>query len=223
VLNGDDQVAEATRVRIEHLLSEYGYRARNTRRPASAGMIHVVYPRLDTSWQLEHIRGMEAVAQEAGVGLVVSALDRGASGKEDLLRRAQAGQMAGAVLAAASGDTSLGAVLGQLNVPVITLDPGVRAAAKLPTIGAANWLGARAATEHLIGLGHRRIGMITGAKGGLLCGRARLDGYRAALEDAGASRWESTKPHGCEICRSLNSSASSASMTFPLRVGRRLR
>jgi LacI family transcriptional regulator len=41
-----------------------------------------------------------------------------------------------------------------------------------------------AATEHLLGLGHRRIGFIEGPPR-LLCSRARLDGYRAALDVAG--------------------------------------
>ncbi|MEV6844879.1 substrate-binding domain-containing protein [Actinoplanes sp. NPDC051411] len=196
VLSGDDQVAAATRVRVERMIDEYGYRARKTRPPASPELIHVIYPRLDTAWQVEHIRGMESVTQEAGVGLIVSALDRGPAGKKDLLRRAHTGQAAGAILAAASGDTSLGTVLGQLNVPVVTLDPGAKAAANLPTIGAANFLGARAATEHLVALGHRRIGTITGSQGGLLCSRARLDGYRAALEAAGIAEDPSLIRHG---------------------------
>jgi LacI family transcriptional regulator len=40
------------------------------------------------------------------------------------------------------------------------------------------------ATEHLIGLGHRRIGFIAGPPQ-LMCSRARIDGYRTALEAAG--------------------------------------
>ena len=72
VVNGSGRVAEATRARIEHLLAEYDYHGRNKRPPASAGLIHVVYPRLDTSWQLAHIRGMEAAsparASRAGGG-----------------------------------------------------------------------------------------------------------------------------------------------------------
>ncbi|GAA2614563.1 LacI family DNA-binding transcriptional regulator [Paractinoplanes durhamensis] len=195
VLNGDGNVAKATRLRIEALLDEHGYRPR-TVRASSAGMVHVIYPRIDTAWQLEHIRGMEAVMQEAGVGLVVSALNHGTAGRNDLLRRAQAGQATGAILAAASGDTPLAPVLDQLNVPVITLDPGAKAPARLPSIGAANWQGARAATEHLLALGHRRVAMITGSKGGLLCSRARLDGYRAALEDAGVPEDPSLIRHG---------------------------
>jgi LacI family transcriptional regulator len=40
------------------------------------------------------------------------------------------------------------------------------------------------ATEHLLRLGHRRIGFIAGPRQ-LLCSRARLDGYRAGLDAAG--------------------------------------
>jgi LacI family transcriptional regulator len=41
-----------------------------------------------------------------------------------------------------------------------------------------------AATEHLLRLGHRRIGAITGPAE-YLCSRARVDGYRSALDRAG--------------------------------------
>jgi LacI family transcriptional regulator len=54
----------------------------------------------------------------------------------------------------------------------------------VPTIGATNWAGGLSATEHLTGLGHRRIGHVAGTPT-LLCSRARLDGYRAGLESAG--------------------------------------
>jgi LacI family transcriptional regulator len=54
----------------------------------------------------------------------------------------------------------------------------------VPAIGATNWAGGLAATEHLTSLGHRRIGFVAGPPA-LLCSRARLDGYRAALDAAG--------------------------------------
>jgi DNA-binding LacI/PurR family transcriptional regulator len=54
----------------------------------------------------------------------------------------------------------------------------------VPFVGATNWSGGRSATRHLIELGHRRIAMISGPDQ-ILCCRARLDGYRAAIEAAG--------------------------------------
>jgi LacI family transcriptional regulator len=81
-------------------------------------------------------------------------------------------------------DTVLLDELRLLGVPLVVVDPAGSPALDAPTIGAANWSGGLAATEHLLSLGHRRIGLIAGPPR-LLCSRARLDGYRAALEGAG--------------------------------------
>ncbi|MFB9467086.1 substrate-binding domain-containing protein [Streptomyces cinereospinus] len=65
----------------------------------------------------------------------------------------------------------------------------------MPTIGATDWAGARAATEHLVQLGHRRIAHLTGPRQ-LLCGRARADGCHAAMEEAGLTVAEGAVRHG---------------------------
>jgi len=51
-------------------------------------------------------------------------------------------------------------------------------------VGSANWTGGLTATRHLLDLGHRRIAAITGPTRDL-SSRARLDGFRAALDTAG--------------------------------------
>jgi len=67
---------------------------------------------------------------------------------------------------------------------VVIVDPVGQPDPRIPSIGAANWAGGLMATEHLIELGHRRIGTITG-RPSLLCSQARVHGYRAGLEHAG--------------------------------------
>jgi LacI family transcriptional regulator len=74
--------------------------------------------------------------------------------------------------------------LRQADIPLIVLDPGNPPPPDLPSVGATNWAGGLAATEHLLALGHRRIGVIAGP-GEYLCSRARTDGCRSALERAG--------------------------------------
>lgn len=76
--------------------------------------------------------------------------------------------------------------LRRLGVPLVVIDPAGSPTLDVPTVGAANWAGGMAATEHLLGLGHRRIGFVAGPVR-LLCSRARLDGYRAALDGAGVA------------------------------------
>lgn len=59
-----------------------------------------------------------------------------------------------------------------------------------PYLGGLDWVdvdnreGGRLATAHLIGLGHRRIGTITGPLG-MVAGLDRRDGYKQALSEAG--------------------------------------
>src|SRR5207237_9355200 len=74
--------------------------------------------------------------------------------------------------------------LREADSPLVVLDPGNPPPPELPSVGATNWAAGLAATEHLLGLGHRRIGAIAGP-GDYLCSRARIDGYRSALERLG--------------------------------------
>jgi ADP-ribose pyrophosphatase YjhB (NUDIX family) len=69
-------------------------------------------------------------------------------------------------------------------MPCVAIDPVDLPDPDVPGVGVTNWSGGPAATRHLIQLGHRRIAVIGGPPA-LLCSRARLDGYRAAQEQAG--------------------------------------
>ena len=59
--------------------------------------------------------------------------------------------------------------------------------AEIPWVDVDNVQGARLAVEHLIRLGHRRIGMITNAPMLYVSAQQRLEGYRQALSAAGLS------------------------------------
>ena len=77
----------------------------------------------------------------------------------------------------------------------MVVDPVNLPEAEVPSVGATNWAGGMAATDHLLSLGHRRIGAVTGPAD-YLCSRARIDGYRSALERAGAQFDERLVQHG---------------------------
>jgi LacI family transcriptional regulator len=184
VVNGRSDVAPDTRERVEELLRRHGYRRRSPRFRETASLIDLVFNDLDSPWAVEIIRGVEDVAHGAGVGTVVSAIHRRPMSARQWLRNLQARATDGVILVISDLDPPLHAELRRLKIPTVVVDPAGVPAMDVPTIGATNWAGGMSATEHLLRLGHRRIGFIAGPRQ-LLCSRARLDGYRAALDAAG--------------------------------------
>jgi LacI family transcriptional regulator len=186
VLNGRADVAPQTRELVEGLLRQHGYRRRAIRRAAGdAGLMDLVFNDLDSPWAVELIRGVEDVCHAAGVGTVVSAVHRRSAATRQWLQNLRIRASDGVIFVTSDLTTEVYAELHRLNIPVVVVDPAGGGAFDVPTIGATNWVGGRAATGHLAALGHRRIGVIAGPRH-LLCSRARLDGYRAAVEEAGA-------------------------------------
>jgi LacI family transcriptional regulator, galactose operon repressor len=184
VLNGRSDVSPTTRARVEALLAEHGYQRRNSRRRESAGLVDLVFNDLDSPWAVEIIRGVEDVTHAAALGTVVSAIHRHSGATRQWLANLRDRASDGVILVTSTLAPSHQAELRRLNVPTVVIDPAGGPALDVPTIGATNWAGGLAATEHLASLGHRRIGFIAGPPT-LLCSRARLDGYRAALDAAG--------------------------------------
>jgi LacI family transcriptional regulator len=184
VLNGRSDVAPHTRERIEELLRVHGYQRRGSRAPGRARLIDLVFNDLDSPWAVEIIRGVESVAHADGIGTVVSAIHRRASAAREWLDNLIARASDGAIFVTSDLDPELHSELRTLRVPAVVVDPAGVPTLDVPTIGATNWAGGVSATEHLTGLGHRRIGFVAGTPT-LWSSRARLDGYRAGLDKAG--------------------------------------
>ncbi|HWS37503.1 MAG TPA: LacI family DNA-binding transcriptional regulator [Actinoplanes sp.] len=182
VWNGRADVGERTRRRVEELLRESGYRGRAVQQ--ESGLVDVVFPEIDCAWEGEYIRGLAAAGAEAGVRIVVSSLDHGEPARRRLLQRLRSGRTDGVILATGAAITPLVSALTRMRVPMATLDPVAGGNSDLPFVDAANFAGARAATAHLLALGHRRIGLITGLEQ-LVCCQARRDGFLAAHDDFG--------------------------------------
>lgn len=178
VLNGKDDVAPATRERVQHLLDEHNYQPVGLRRAAPQTLVDLVFTALDSAWVVEVIRGVA----ESGLDAVVSSMATAPDGRW-ANRLAQSGRR-GAILVTSHLTPSDLTTLSRAAIPLVVIDPVDLPAPEIPSVGATNWAGGLAATEHLVRLGHRRIAAIGGPPD-FLCSRARVDGYRAALERSG--------------------------------------
>ncbi|WP_051765433.1 LacI family DNA-binding transcriptional regulator [Saccharothrix syringae] len=182
VINGHAEVAAHTRALVEGVLREQGYRRQ--KKVSSSPLVDVVLHELAGAYSIEVIRGVERVAGEHGLTITLTELHGrhtpGRSWVDGVLARRPTG-----VIAVFAGPTA--AQHDQLrsrDIPVVLVDPTGEPAHGVPSVGAENWSGGLAATRHLLELGHRRIGVITGPHD-MLSSRARLDGYRAAMDAAG--------------------------------------
>jgi DNA-binding LacI/PurR family transcriptional regulator len=180
VINGRAGVSPDTRARVEAIISEYGYR-----RPEPSkrrDLMELVFRELEHLWGLDIIRGVERVARQHRIGLVLSEFGPRPTAARDWIDEASARRPA-CVIAVAQLSAAHRDQLRARDIPLVIFDPTVELPPGAPFVGATNWSGGRSAARHLIELGHRRIAMI-GGPDRILCCRARMDGCRAALEAA---------------------------------------
>ncbi|MEO5920375.1 MAG: LacI family DNA-binding transcriptional regulator [Pseudolysinimonas sp.] len=183
VLNGRSDVSETTRAHVEGLLGTHGYLRRNAGQ-TRAQLIELVFHELDSAWSMEIIKGVEDIATQNGMSVVLTQSgSRHAPGPEwieGVMRR----RPVGVVLVFSDLPTDYRAMLRSRAIPFVIIDPAGDPSPDVPSVGSANWSGGLMATRHLIELGHTRIAAITGPDD-MMCSHARIDGYRSAMTSAG--------------------------------------
>lgn len=182
VLNGRAGVSRETRARIEELLQSNKYSSRVSK-DSRAALIEVLCYEIESPFASEILASVERTAREHHIGMVLAGATERHLPEPDwidaVLRRAPIGVIlvAGALPAADKQR------LVSRNIPLVMVDPAGALEPDVPSIGSADWNGGYLATRHLIDLGHRQIGIITGPST-MLAATARLSGYRAALDAA---------------------------------------
>ncbi|MFI7431318.1 LacI family DNA-binding transcriptional regulator [Micromonospora sp. NPDC049836] len=186
VLNGRADVAADTRARVEASLERHGYRRRSRRRSADAGQVHLVFHEFDNEWAMEIIRGVESVTAPAGVNVVLSQLGGAHRPPQQWLDELLAHPPRGVLFVLCQLGEAQQRQLQRRKIPFVVLDTDSATSASVPTVGSNNFNGGLLAARHLLGLGHRRIGIISGPQD-VLCSRARAAGFRSAHEEAGVA------------------------------------
>lgn len=181
------KISPATTARVRAAMAELGYvsngiaRALATRRTRTIGSI---IPTLDHAIYAVSTTSLERRLEQSGYVLLVAChefnLKAEARALEAMLERG----VDGVVLVGQEHARATLARLRTSGVPCVftwSLGKGRR-----PTVGFDNRLAGRIVAEHLLRLGHRRIGMIAGLVEGNDRASARLAGVREALAAAGA-------------------------------------
>lgn len=183
VLNGHSDVSPATRQRVEGLLDERGYRRRG-RAIRSSSLLELVFSDLANPWGSEIITGVQEVAHQQSMSLVLSPSTARHAPGPDWLPGVLQRRPAGVLLVTTDPTPLLRDHLTARSIPFAVIDPAGDLPHGVASVGSTNWAGGLAATRHLIELGHTRIAAVSGLSH-MLCSWARLDGYRSAMAAAG--------------------------------------
>jgi LacI family transcriptional regulator len=195
VVNGRPDVAPATRARVEQLLNQHQYNRNGMRRHRRSGLIDIVFAGLDSPWAVEILRGAEEWGTQHETAVAVSSVRHGNARPASWTSALASHHTDGVILVTTRlGEQQVGQ-LRSAGIPLVVIDPANTPPPDVPSVGATNWAGGLAATEHLLSLGHRRVGAITGPAD-FLCSLARVDGYRSALERAGVTFDQSLVRYG---------------------------
>jgi LacI family transcriptional regulator len=183
VVNGRPDVAAATRVRVERLLDEHKYTRTGSQRGRRSGLVDLVFNGLDSPWAVEILRGVEDWGADHETAVIVSAMRHGNARPASWTSALASHDTDGVILVTSALTEAQLEQLRSSGIPLVVVDPVNPPPPEVASVGATNWAGGLAATEHLLSLGHRRIAAIAGPAD-YLCSRARIDGYRSALERA---------------------------------------
>ncbi|WEV59553.1 LacI family DNA-binding transcriptional regulator [Bifidobacterium sp. ESL0728] len=182
VVNGKPDISTETRQKVEGALLKSGYR--KTSKTNHPQYIEIVFQKLDSLWEIEILRGLEDAANKNGLSVIVTVngnkLHPASDWVDGVIRR----NPIGVILVFSSLMPNETHKLRSRNIPYTILDPSGDPSPESMSVHADNWTGGLIATRHLISLGHKRIAIITGPTD-MMCSKARLDGYQAALEEAG--------------------------------------
>jgi LacI family transcriptional regulator len=189
VLNNRQDVSVETRKRIQEIMEDLSYHpsavARSLSRQKSY-IFGVVTAGLKYIGPSRTLSGITSKAEELGYGLLLKELATfSANNVHPLLGWFQSHQVDGIIWAAPEIEGNrnwLGDLLPEIDIPIIFLTMEKREDVSIVAID--NYLGARIATEHLINLGRKNIGHITGPLSWWEARQRKL-GWETALSDAG--------------------------------------
>lgn len=179
------RVNAATRERVLEVVRRLGYTpnlAGRRLRAARSMMVLVVVPTFITPFFSELLLGVDQALSARGYGLLVGNLHGGVDKEEHLIDLVFAGGADGVVLL--NGRVLHKGVrsLGHSGVPMVAVS--VPPSADVPQVLVGERKAAAAVAEHLLALGHRRFGYVTGPEGSYI-ERERWAGYSEALAGAG--------------------------------------
>ena len=184
-LKGHHSIGAETTARIRTLAKEMGYTPSAVAQSLLAQRtrtIGVVITTIADPFTVQIVGGVEQVAQAAGYSVFLSSSHNNPEQEITVVETFQRRRVDAIIVTSSRVGSIYSSRLDQIQIPIVLIN-NQEEGDYLYSVAVDDIHAAQMAVEHLVALGHRRIGYI-GAPNRPKSNRRRLDGYRAALEQA---------------------------------------
>lgn len=185
VYSNPDKVSPKNRQKVYEAIKELDYQpnvlARNLRRLQTNTFL-VVVPNIVNTFFTSILKTIQATAIESGYQVLLGDTNRSPDLEESYIRLLKQRMVDGVILLFPRMETAALEAIAE-EYPVVIVGRKV-SNPDIPFVTNDNAVSTRAATEHIIKLGHRRIGYLAGTLN-LEISSERLKGFRQAMEQNG--------------------------------------
>lgn len=186
VMNGREDVSSDTRRVVQSVAREHGYELARSGRPAyrPTSLVGVMMPFTAPAYFASILSGAAEALAERDMRVVLCPTRHDHDRERSLLEHLSNGTTDGALLILPEESENEMRSLSDRGYHFVVVDPLEPPGKGIPVVSAAHSSAAMQATRHLLDLGHRRIGVVTGPSRWMAT-VGRLRGYHAALAGAG--------------------------------------
>jgi LacI family transcriptional regulator len=185
-LSGQGYVSEQTSARIHRAVEQLGYQRNELARSLKvkrSGAIGLVIPDIAGPFMAGCVRAIQKVFRQAGYTCIITFTDSDEKVEAQELDYLTRHQVDGILIAPAPGSAAHFRTPQMVHTPIVAFDHPVEKQ-DLDAILLKNRHYARAAVDHLIGHGHKRIACL-GVNRTHYSIQQRMEGYRVAMKQAG--------------------------------------
>ena len=186
VVNNKEYVKPETRQRVVQAMARLGYQVNMQARSLAGGRSNVIgllVVDLTTQYMGEIMRGIDDVLATNQYELMLYTTHRRKTKESTYVNMMARGLADGLLIILPRDPDAYLESLRKRDFPYVLIDQTSITETDL-TVTASNYQGGYEATKHLIELGHKRIGIVSGWMD-MISARERLEGFKAALVDCG--------------------------------------
>ena len=189
VLNRNKYVSPDLTQRVHASIAALGYERNSLAQGLkmhTSQTIGLIISDITNPYFISVVRGVEDVANARGYSLILGNTDEDPTKEKSYLRLLESKRADGLIVAVTLGDHGYLRSWPTHRLPLVSIDR-LPEDVSIDAVLIDNVAGARQAVEHLITLGHARIGIVTGLSG-ITTTEERLTGYEQALAAHGMPR-----------------------------------